>query len=88
MSDTPEVKAPFANPLPEKEEEVELQEGEELPPQPTLDEHVYAADPTRDPKVTHTAMSTEDLAEIGCDEDGNPLPGEPPPVEPEEGEDA
>ena len=54
------------------------------PPGPLTDEHVYPTPATGDPKVTHAAMSTEDLEEIGCDEDGNPVDSEPPPVEPEE----
>lgn len=54
------------------------------PPEPLTDEKVYPTPPTSDPKVTHAAMSSEELEEIGYDQDGNPIDGEPPPVEPEE----
>jgi|SRR5262252_7542603 len=77
---------PFAGPLPEVKTEPELEEGQEPPPKPTLDEDVYATDPTKDSRATHHAMSTEELAKIGCDEDGNPIPPEPP-VEPPPEED-
>ena len=85
MSDDP-VRAPFAAPLPPAPvEEVEAKEDEQAPPQPLTDADVYGTPPAADPKVTHHAMSTEDLKEIGCDEDGNPIePEEPtdPPVDP------
>ena len=87
-------------PVPKTEEEIEAEREAEreaaaeaaqaaadnppAPPEPLTDEKVYPTPPTSDPKVTHAAMSSEELEEIGYDQDGNPVDGEPPPVEPEE----
>lgn len=54
----------------------------EVAPVPLTDEHVYQSQPTPDPKVTHAAMSTEELEELGYDEDGAPI-GEGEPVQSE-----
>ena len=53
-----------------------------LPPEPLTDEKVYPTPPTADPKVTHAAMSTEELEELGYDQDGGT--SEPAPVESEQ----
>ncbi len=51
-------------------------------PQPITDETTFATPATGDARVTHEAMSTEDLEAMGHDQDGNPV-GEAQPVEPE-----
>ncbi len=78
-------------PEPEHPDEthVETEQGEELivPARPLTDEQTYPPSASQEGRVTHEAMSAEQLAEIGCDEDGNPIQGAPKPVEPEEDED-
>ena len=49
-------------------------------PQPLTDEKTYPTPPTADPKVTHATMSTEQLEELGYDQDGG-TGGEPEAVE-------
>ena len=86
-------------PVPKTEEEIEAERQAERdaaeaaakeaaenpppPPQPLTDDKVYTAPSTADPKVTHAAMSSEELEALGYDADGNPA-GEPKTVEPEQ----